>query len=123
MKRRPTTPGKMLLEEFLEPAGITQVALAGKMRVPLGSPATAWDYEKVGALIRAGALQLGGLIGADGNGVFAGLGFQPVGLVEGTRRTSLTYAFGLWLRAVHTTRGDRIELGLDLLQLPWLVHL
>ncbi len=28
MKRRPAAPGKMLLEEFLEPAGITQVALA-----------------------------------------------------------------------------------------------
>ncbi|HET8541882.1 MAG TPA: HigA family addiction module antitoxin [Anaeromyxobacter sp.] len=35
MKRRPTTPGEMLLEEFLEPAGITQVALAAKMRVPI----------------------------------------------------------------------------------------
>jgi addiction module HigA family antidote len=35
LKRRPTTPGKMLLEEFLEPAGITQVALAAKMRVPI----------------------------------------------------------------------------------------
>jgi addiction module HigA family antidote len=35
MKRRPTTPGEMLLEEFLKPAGITQVALAAKMRVPI----------------------------------------------------------------------------------------
>ncbi len=35
MKRRPTTPGKMLLEEFLKPAGLTQVALAAKMRVPI----------------------------------------------------------------------------------------
>ncbi len=35
MKRRPTTPGEMLLEEFLKPAGITQVALAAKMRVPV----------------------------------------------------------------------------------------
>ncbi len=35
MKRRPTTPGEMLLEEFLEPAGIAQVALAAKMRVPV----------------------------------------------------------------------------------------
>ncbi len=35
MKRRPTTPGEMLLEEFLKPAGITQVALAAKMGVPI----------------------------------------------------------------------------------------
>jgi addiction module HigA family antidote len=35
MKRRPTTPGEMLLEEFLRPAGLTQVALAAKMRVPI----------------------------------------------------------------------------------------
>ena len=35
MKRRPTTPGEMLLEEYLKPAGITQVALAAKMRVPI----------------------------------------------------------------------------------------
>ncbi len=34
MKRRPTTPGEMLLEEFLKPAGFTQVALAAKMGVP-----------------------------------------------------------------------------------------
>lgn len=35
MKRRPTHPGEMLLEEFLKPAGITQVALAAKMGVPI----------------------------------------------------------------------------------------
>jgi addiction module HigA family antidote len=35
MKRRPTTPGEMLLEEYLKPAGITQVALGAKMRVPI----------------------------------------------------------------------------------------
>jgi addiction module HigA family antidote len=35
MKRRPTAPGEMLLEEFLKPAGITQVALAAKMGVPI----------------------------------------------------------------------------------------
>ncbi len=35
MKRRPTTPGEMLLEEYLKPAGITQVALAAKMGVPI----------------------------------------------------------------------------------------
>lgn len=35
MKRRPTTPGEMLLEEFLKPAGMTQVALAAKMGVPI----------------------------------------------------------------------------------------
>ena len=34
MKRRPTPPGEMLLEEYLKPAGITQVALAEKMAVP-----------------------------------------------------------------------------------------
>jgi addiction module HigA family antidote len=34
MKRRPTPPGEMLLEEFLKPAGITQVALAERMGVP-----------------------------------------------------------------------------------------
>ncbi len=35
MKRRPTTPGEMLLEEYLKPAGVTQVALAAKMDVPI----------------------------------------------------------------------------------------
>jgi addiction module HigA family antidote len=35
MKRRPTPPGEMLLEEYLRPAGITQVALAAKMGVPI----------------------------------------------------------------------------------------
>ena len=35
MKRRPTAPGEMLLEEYLRPAGITQVALAAKMGVPI----------------------------------------------------------------------------------------
>jgi addiction module HigA family antidote len=35
MKRRPTSPGEMLLEEFLKPAGITQVALAERMGVPI----------------------------------------------------------------------------------------
>jgi addiction module HigA family antidote len=35
MKRRPTSPGEMLLEEFLKPAGITQLALAKKMGVPI----------------------------------------------------------------------------------------
>ena len=35
MKRRPTAPGEMLLEEFLKPAGITQLALAKKMGVPI----------------------------------------------------------------------------------------
>ena len=35
MKRRPTSPGQMLLEECLKPAGITQVALAEKMGVPI----------------------------------------------------------------------------------------
>ena len=37
MKRRPTPPGEMLemlLEEYLKPGGITQVALAEKMAVP-----------------------------------------------------------------------------------------
>src|SRR5919198_854932 len=35
MKRRPTPPGEMLLKEYLKPAGITQVALAAKMGVPI----------------------------------------------------------------------------------------
>lgn len=35
MKRRPTSPGEMLLLEFLRPAGLTQVALAAKMGVPI----------------------------------------------------------------------------------------
>jgi plasmid maintenance system antidote protein VapI len=34
-KRRPTPPGEMLLEEFLRPAGITQVELAACMGVPI----------------------------------------------------------------------------------------
>lgn len=35
MKRRPTPPGEMLLEEFLKPTGTSQVALAAKMGVPI----------------------------------------------------------------------------------------
>jgi addiction module HigA family antidote len=35
MKRRPTPPGEMLLEEYLKPARMTQVALAAKMGVPI----------------------------------------------------------------------------------------
>jgi addiction module HigA family antidote len=35
MKRRPTLPGEMLLEEFLRRAGITQVELAARMDVPI----------------------------------------------------------------------------------------
>ncbi|HTP25424.1 MAG TPA: HigA family addiction module antitoxin [Anaeromyxobacteraceae bacterium] len=35
LKRRPTPPGEMLLEEYLKPAGITQAALAMKMGVPI----------------------------------------------------------------------------------------
>jgi addiction module HigA family antidote len=35
LKRRPTPPGEMLLEEFLRPAGITQVELAARMGVPI----------------------------------------------------------------------------------------
>jgi addiction module HigA family antidote len=35
MKRRPTPPGEMLLEEFLRPAGITQIELAACMGVPI----------------------------------------------------------------------------------------
>ncbi len=34
-KRRPTHPGKILLEEFLLPMGMTQVELAEKMGVPI----------------------------------------------------------------------------------------
>lgn len=33
--RRPTTPGEVLLEEFLKPKGMTQVKLAELMGVPL----------------------------------------------------------------------------------------
>lgn len=33
--RAPTPPGEILLEEFLKPGGMTQVALAQKMKVPL----------------------------------------------------------------------------------------
>ena len=33
--RQPTSPGEMLLEEFLRPRGITQVELAAKMGVPV----------------------------------------------------------------------------------------
>jgi addiction module HigA family antidote len=35
MKRRPTPPGEMLLEEFLRPAGITWVELTARMGVPI----------------------------------------------------------------------------------------
>jgi addiction module HigA family antidote len=33
--RAPTAPGEILLDEFLRPLGLTQVALAEKMGVPL----------------------------------------------------------------------------------------
>jgi len=33
--RRPTSPGEILLEEFLKPLAMTQVALAEKMGVPI----------------------------------------------------------------------------------------
>jgi len=33
--RPPTTPGQMLLEEFLRPRGLTQVELARRMDVPI----------------------------------------------------------------------------------------
>jgi addiction module HigA family antidote len=35
LKRPPTAPGEMLLEEFLRPAGLTQVEAARRMGVPL----------------------------------------------------------------------------------------
>lgn len=35
LKRPPTHPGEMLLEEFLRPAGLTQVEAARRMGVPL----------------------------------------------------------------------------------------
>ena len=35
LKRRPTTPGEILREEFLEPKRITQAVLAKRMGVPL----------------------------------------------------------------------------------------
>jgi len=33
--RNPVLPGKILLKEFLEPLGITQVELAHKMNIPI----------------------------------------------------------------------------------------
>lgn len=35
LKRPPTAPGEMLLEEFLRRAGLTQVEAARRMRMPL----------------------------------------------------------------------------------------
>lgn len=35
LKRKPTTPGEILREEFLVPLGMTQVELASRIRVPL----------------------------------------------------------------------------------------
>ncbi len=35
LKRPPTRPGDMLLEEFLRPAGLTQVEAARRMKIPL----------------------------------------------------------------------------------------
>ena len=35
LKRPPTSPGEMLLEEFLRPAGLTQVEAARRMRIPM----------------------------------------------------------------------------------------
>ena len=54
--RRPTHPGEVLLEEFLEPLGVTQVAFAEHIDVPLQrvneivrgkrgvTPETAWLF-------------------------------------------------------------------------------
>lgn len=33
--RKPSHPGEVLLEDFLKPAGMSQIALAAKMRVPI----------------------------------------------------------------------------------------
>ena len=35
LKRPPTQPGEMLLEEYLKPAGLTQSAAAERMGIPL----------------------------------------------------------------------------------------
>ena len=35
LKRPPTAPGEMLLEEFLRPAALTQVEAARRMKIPL----------------------------------------------------------------------------------------
>ena len=35
LKRPPTAPGEMLLEEYLKPAGLTQSAAAERMGIPL----------------------------------------------------------------------------------------
>jgi addiction module HigA family antidote len=35
LKRPPTSPGEMLLEEFLRPSGLTQVEAARRMEMPL----------------------------------------------------------------------------------------
>lgn len=35
LKRPPTSPGEMLLEEFLRPAGLSQVDAARRMGIPL----------------------------------------------------------------------------------------
>jgi addiction module HigA family antidote len=35
LKRPPTPPGEMLLEEFLRPSGLTQVEAARRMGIPL----------------------------------------------------------------------------------------
>ena len=35
LKRPPTAPGEMLLEEFLRPAELTQVEAARRMKIPL----------------------------------------------------------------------------------------
>ena len=44
-KRTPTHPGEMLLEEFLNPMGLTQLALADAILVP---------YQRVNDLINGG---------------------------------------------------------------------
>lgn len=57
-RRVPTHPGEILLDEFLEPLGLTQVAFARHVRVPLQrvneivhgrrgvTPDTAWRFAK-----------------------------------------------------------------------------
>lgn len=43
-KRIPTHPGEVLIEEFLEPMGVTQVALAAHLGVPV---------QRINELVRA----------------------------------------------------------------------
>jgi antitoxin HigA-1 len=45
LKRPPTHPGEVLLEECLKPAELTQVEAARRMSIPLATPGPTWSDQ------------------------------------------------------------------------------